>query len=133
MRAADPPKSAGEMMTDVVGHVSSLVRKEADLARAEIAESVTKAGASIAAMAVALVLAIVGLNVVATALVTFVVLAGLPLHWATLVVGAGLLLIALAIFFSAKAALQQVNFVPTRAARNVQRDAAAIKDSFNDK
>jgi uncharacterized membrane protein YqjE len=133
MRAADPPKSAGEMMTDVVGHVSSLVRKEADLARAEIAESVTKAGASIAAMAVALVLAIVGLNVVATGLVTFVVLAGLPLHWATLVVGAGLLLIALAIFFSAKAALQQVNFVPTRAARNVQRDAAAIKDSFNDK
>ena len=128
-----PPKSAGEMMTDILGNVSNLVRNEADLARAEIAESMKKAGASLGAMVVALVLAITGLNVVATSLVALAVWAGLPPHWATLLVGAVLLLIALAIFSSARSALNQIGFLPTRAARNVQRDAAAIKDSFNDK
>lgn len=129
----DSPKSTGEMMSDILGNVANLVRNEADLARTEIAKSMNKAGASFVAMAVALMLAITGLNVLAASLVTFVVWAGLSPQWATLVVGAGFLLIALLIFNSAKSTLHQIGFVPTRAARNVSRDAAAIKDTFNDK
>lgn len=129
----DNSKSTGEIMSDILGNVSNLVRNEADLARAEIAESMRKAGASMAAMAFALVLAIVGLNVLAASLVALVVWLGLPPEWATFGVGTGLLLIALIIFAYAKSTLQQIGFVPTRAARNLSRDAAVIKDSFNDK
>jgi len=133
MTATDTPKSTGELMSDIMGNVGTLVRNESDLARSEISESLQKAGASLAAMAVALVLAIAGVNLVAASLVTLAVWAGMPPLWAPATVGVGLLLLALAIFLFARSALHQIGFVPTRAARNVQRDAAAIKDPFNDK
>jgi uncharacterized membrane protein YqjE len=133
MTITDSQRSTGEMMTDILGNVGNLVRNEVDLARAEIGVSLSKLGGTLASMALALVLAVVGLNVLAASLVSLVIWAGLPPQWATLVVGAGLLLIAYVIFRSARTALHQIGFVPTRAARNVQRDAAAIRDSFNDK
>lgn len=133
MTAAEESRSTGAMMSDIMGNVSSLVRNEADLVRAEVAESLKKAEASLGAMVFALALAVAGLNLVATSLVALAIWAGLPPLWATVAVGAGLLLIALIIFNMAKSSLQQIGLVPTRAAQNVQRDAAAIKDSFNDK
>lgn len=132
MSAMPPPRSARAMMSDILGHVSNLMRSEADLARAEISESMEKLKASLTAMALALVLGIVGLNLLAAALVGLVIEAGLSPLWASLAVGSGLLLIALVVFLLAKSALQRIGFVPTRSARNVQRDAAAIKDTFND-
>lgn len=132
MSGTDAPKSTGAMMTDMMGHVGKLVRNEVDLARAEIAESLGKLGASLGVMALAVVLGIAGLNLIATSLVALAVWAGLPPRWATLVVGAALIVIALVIFRSAKSALQQIGFAPTRTVRNVQRDGAAIKDTLND-
>ena len=129
----ESPKSTGEMMAAILGNISNLVRNETDLARAEIGESLSRAGASLGSMAVALILAITGLNVLAAAGVAAVVLAGVPPHWASAIVGAALLLVALALFYSAKSALNQIGLVPTRAARSVSRDVAAIKESFNDK
>ncbi|WP_103334648.1 phage holin family protein [Pseudotabrizicola formosa] len=120
-------------MADIMGNVSNLVRNETDLARAEIGESLTKAGASLGSMAVALVLAITALNVLAAALVALLVQMGLEPLWASVLVGLGLLAIAFAVFASAKSALKQIGFVPTRTARNVSRDVAAIKESLNDR
>lgn len=133
MTAVPPSRTSGEMMTDIMGNVSNLVRSEADLARAEVAESMKKAGASIGAMLAAFALAIVGLNVLAAFLVSLVVSAGVSPHWATVAVGVSFLLFAFIIYAAARSALNQIGFVPTRAARNVQRDVAAFKDSFNDK
>ncbi|PWK61461.1 phage holin family protein [Roseicyclus mahoneyensis] len=133
MSATDTPKSASAMMSDLMGHVGNLVRNEVDLARAEIAQSLGKVGASLGAMALAVAIGIAGLNLVATSLVALAVWAGLPPRWATLVVGAVLIVVALLIFRSARSSLHQIGFAPTRTARNVQRDAAALKDSFNDK
>lgn len=133
MTPADSPKSTGEMMSDILSNVSNLVRNEVDLARAEMAASLNKAVVAVASMAVALVLAIAGLNVLAAALVALAIRAGLTPAWATVVVGLGLLIIAAAIFLSAKSALTQIGFVPTRAARGIGRDAATIKEAYNDK
>lgn len=133
MTAPDRQKSTGEMMSDILGNVSNLVRNETDMARAEVGESLAKAKSSIAAIAVGYALAIAGLNVLAAAAVTLVVEAGVRPPWATAIVGFSFLLIALAIFILAKSALNQIGFVPTRAARNLQRDVAVFKDSFNEK
>lgn len=133
MNVSGSPKSAGEMMTDILGNVSNLVRNETDLARAEIGESLKKATASLGAMAFALVLAITALNLLAASIVALVIWAGVPPHWATVAVGAFFLVLSLIVFSSAKSALNQIGFVPTRAARNLSRDVAVIKDSFNDK
>ena len=59
--------------------------------------------------------------------------AGVPTQWAAAVVGVVLLLIAYMAFVSAKSSLNQIGFMPTRTARNVQRDATAIKGAYNDK
>lgn len=131
MTAKDIPKSTGEMLADIAGNVGNLVRNEADLARAEIAESARKAAASLGAMALAVAVGIAGINLLATSLVALVVWAGLSPTWATLVVGAGLIVLAVIIFISAKSALQSIGFVPTRAAHNVRRDAATLKEPFN--
>ena len=133
MTPGDPAKSTGEMMADMMGNVGNLVRNEFDLARAEIAVSLNKAAVALGSMALALVLALAGLNVLVAALVAFAIWAGLPPQWATLAVGVGLLLLAYAIYLSAKSTLTRIGFVPTRAARSVQRDAAAIKEAYNDK
>jgi len=133
MTGPDGPKSTGEMMTDILGNVSNLVRNETDLARAEIGESLAKAKSSIGSMALALVLAITGLNLIAAALVALLVWLGLPPHWASAALGSVILGIAFALFVSAKSALNQIGFMPTRAAQSVSRDVAAIKESFNDK
>lgn len=129
---APGPKTTGEMMAGIMANVSNLVRNEADLARAEIGESLAKAGASLGSMALALLLAITGLNVLAAALVALVVRAGLEPHWASAIVGAVLLVIAFALFASAKSALKQIGFVPTRTAQSISRDVATVKDSLND-
>ena len=132
MSMTDSSRTTRELMSDVLGHVSRLMRNEADLARAEISESLDKLKASLAAMALALALGIVGLNVLAAALVVFVAEAGLAPHWASLAVGLVVLAIAFAVYSSAKSALQRIGFMPTRSAENVSRDASAIKDTFND-
>ncbi|MDG3042787.1 phage holin family protein [Roseicyclus marinus] len=120
-------------MSDLIGHIGNLVRNEVDLARAEVAQNLDKVGASLGAMALAVALGIAGLNLLAMSLVALVIWAGLPPHWATLVVGAALILVALLIFRSARSTLHQIGFAPTRTARNVQRDAAAIKESIHAK
>lgn len=132
MSTGQNPRSTAEMMSDIAGHVGNLVRGEADLARAEMTESLNKVKASVAGMALALALGIVGLNLLAAALVAFAIKAGLPPQWAPVAVGVVLLLIAWAIYSSAKSALHRIGFVPTRSAQNLKRDAAAIKDTFND-
>ncbi len=132
MSIGDPSRTTRELMSDIVGHISRLLRKEADLARAEIVESLDKLKASLAAMALALALGIVALNVLAAALVVFLTEAGLAPNWASLAVGLILLIIAYAVYNSAKSAFHKIGFMPTRSAQNVSRDASAIKDTFND-
>jgi uncharacterized membrane protein YqjE len=133
MTRADTPKSTGEMMSDIMGNVGNLVRKEVDLARIEVADSLKNATAALSMIAVALVVAIAGINLLATSLVALVIRAGVSPVWATSLVGAGLVLVAVVVFVSAKSTLNNIGFLPARTARSVRRDAAAVKDAYNDK
>lgn len=69
MTTTETPKSTGAIMSDIMGHVGTLVRNEADLACAEIKKSLGKFVASLGIMALAVALGIAGLNLVATSLV----------------------------------------------------------------
>lgn len=133
MTPHDAPKSVAEMMADIMGNVGNLVRNEVALARAEMSESLVKVAGALGTMAVAFLLAMTGLNVLTTSLVAAAIRFGVPPHWAPVVVGGGLLFIAVVLFLIAKSRFTQIGFVPTRAARNLQRDTAAIKDAYNDK
>ena len=65
----EPNKSAGGLLSDALGHVSSLVRSEVDLARAEVSENLNKAGVAIGMIVGAVVVALTALNVLSAALV----------------------------------------------------------------
>ncbi|WP_299288874.1 phage holin family protein [uncultured Tateyamaria sp.] len=126
-------KSAGNLLTDAMSNVSSLVRNEVDLARAEISENVTKAGVAVGLIAGAAIIALVALNVLAAALVGALTEAGLDATWSALIVGAGLGLIAFVLIGKGVNDLKLSSLAPTRTVKNVQRDAAAVKEAYDDK
>ena len=90
----DPNKSTGSLLSDALTHVSSLVRSEVDLARAEVNENLKSAGAAIGLIVGAVVVALTALNVLSAALVAALTEAGIPAGWSALIVGVAFALIA---------------------------------------
>lgn len=124
-------KSASALVTDLMQNVSSLVRKEVDLARAEIDENISRAAVAIGLIVGAVVVALVALNVLAGALVAALVEAGLAAGWAAIIVGGVFGIIAFAMMAKGTNDLKLNSLAPTRTAKNIKRDAAAIKESYN--
>jgi hypothetical protein len=122
-------KSAAGLLSDAIAHMSSLVRKEVDLARAEVSENMSRAGVAIGLLAGALVIALTALNVLAAALVAGLAETDLGPGWSALIVGLVLGAIALFLALKAKNDLKLSNIAPTRTAKNVQRDAQALKEA----
>jgi putative superfamily III holin-X len=133
MNSDSPNKSAGTLLSDAMSNVSGLVRSEVDLARAEISENVTKAGVAIGLIAGAAIIALVALNVLAAALVAALTEAGLDAGWSALIVGAALGLVAYVLINKGVNDLKLSSLAPTRTVKNVQRDAAAVKEAYDDK
>ena len=133
MSAGDPNRSAGSLLSDAMGNVSSLVRGEVDLARAEIGENVTKAGVALGMIAGAALIALVSLNVLAAALVAALTEAGLDAGWAALIIGGVLAVIAFVLMGKGVNDLKLSSLAPTRTAKNVRRDAEAVKEAYDDR
>lgn len=125
-------KNAGSIVADTLGNVSTLVRKEVDLARTEINENVARAGLAIGLLVGAVVVALVSLNVLAAALVTAITEFGLDAGLSALLVGVGLAIIAFALLSKGMSDLKLSSLAPTRTVKNVQRDAHAVKEAYND-
>jgi hypothetical protein len=133
MSDSNPGKSAGGLLSDALGNVSEMVRNEVDLARAEITENIKSAGAAISLLAGAGIVALVALNVLAAALVAALAEAGIEPGWAALIVGVVFGGIAYAMMTKGLNDLKLSSLAPTRTVKNVQRDAAAVKDAYRDR
>ena len=126
-------KSAGSLLSDVMTNVSGLVRSEVDLARAEGSANLNRAGVALGLIAGAAIIALVALNVLAGALVAALTEAGLDAGWSALIVGAALGLIAYVLMSRGLNDLKLTSLAPTRTVKNVQRDAAAVKEAYDDR
>ncbi|TCD16399.1 phage holin family protein [Oricola cellulosilytica] len=122
-------RSTTGLLGDALTHISNLVRFEVDLARAEVSENVKTAGVAIGLLVGAVVLALTALNVLAAALVAALAEAGLGAGWAALIVGGALALVAFLLMSKGKNDLKLNSLAPTRTARNVRRDADAVKET----
>lgn len=131
--STDPQKSTGGLLNEALTHVSSLVRKEVDLARAEINENLHSAGVAIGLIVGAVVIALTALNVLSAALVAALTEAGIPAGWSALIVGAVLGIIAYVMIAKGTSDLKLSSLAPTRTAKNVKRDAQAVKEVYDDK
>lgn len=126
-------KNPASLVGDTLTHVSSLLRKEVDLARAEVDENLKRAGVALGLIVGAGIAALVALNVLAAALVAALTEAGIPAGWSAVIVGVVLAVIGYAMFAKGAKDLKLSSLAPTRTTTNVQRDAEAVKESYNDK
>ena len=129
----DSNKSAGSLLTEALSHVSSLMRKEVDLARAEVNENLKHAGVAIGLIVGAVVVALTALNVLSAALVAALTEAGIPAGWSAVIVGVLLAIVAYVMVQKGTNDLKLSSLAPTRTAKNVKRDAATMKEVYDDK
>lgn len=125
-------KNAGNIVADTLNSVSALVRNEVDLARTEINENVSRAGTAVGVIAGGAIVALVALNVLAAALVAGLTELGLEAGWSALIVGVAFAAVAFFLLNKGTNDLKLSSLAPTRTAKNVQRDAKAVQEAYND-
>ncbi|OWU68104.1 phage holin family protein [Marinibacterium profundimaris] len=129
----EQPKSASSLVADALENVSALLRNEIDLARAEVSENLNRAGVALGMIAGAAIVVMVTLNTLVAALVAALTEAGLDAGWSALIVGVILAIVAYAMMSKGLNDLKLTSLAPTRTMKNVQRDAEAVKEAYNDK
>ena len=127
------PRSTTTLISDALTHVTGLIRKEVDLARAEVSENVSRGVTAIGLVAGGVVVILVALNVLSAAIVAGLTELGLEAGWAALIVGVVYLVVAFILVRVGTSQLKAVNIAPTRTAESVRRDAKAMKETFNGK
>lgn len=125
------PRQAPGLIVDALRNFSNLMQTELHLAKAEMANNVSRAGVGIAFFAIAGILALTALNVLAGALVAYIATTGISAGTAALIVGGLTLLIAVILVFAGKARLTADALQPTRTMSNLQRDVSAVKGATN--
>lgn len=123
----DGAQSPGAMFADVLAGVSRLVQGELALARAEAAERLNAARQSAVQVIIAVVLGITAINVLAAAAVAVAVALGMSPIWASVLVGAVLLLLAFGFAQRAARLLREASALPKRSAASVKRDVETLQ------
>jgi len=125
---AQQPRSMPELFGDVIGELSSLFRKELQLARAEMGEKVGSITDAITPIAAGGVVMLASLVLLMLALVSLLVHLGVPLGWAQLIVGVGFALLGYLLLRGGVAKLQATSLVPERTTEQLSRDARVVKE-----
>jgi len=125
----DSNRSVGTLFTDALGEMSTLVRKEVQLARAEMSEKVGQVTGALPALAAGGAMLVGALLLLLHALALLVAhLFDLADGWGYLIVGA---VAAIAGYLMLKGGLSRLRFsnlVPNRTAEQLSRDAAVAKE-----
>lgn len=124
-------QDAPSLLVDTLRQFSTLVQGEFKLAKAEMSRIVTRAGVGLAMIAVAFLLALVALNVLASAAVAYIAANGLSVGSAALIVGGILIIFAIALAFAGKSRLSADALTPNETAENIRKDIRTIKESTN--
>ena len=116
-----------DIVRDLLAETSTLLRKESELARAEVSEKIDQAIRGIGFVVGGAVLLMPALVVLLNAAVAAMVNAGVEAHWAALAVGGVALLIGLALVWGGIRAFQLDRLAPRRTIAHVQRDVSLAR------
>ena len=120
--------SVPELLSNALGQVSTLFRKEIQLARAEMGEKFGEAAGAVAPLAVGGAVLLASLVLLLFGLASLLVRFGLAEDWAELVVGAVSALVGYALVRGGLSKLKTSNLKPERTAEQLSRDARAAKE-----
>jgi drug/metabolite transporter (DMT)-like permease len=121
-------RSFKELLGDLTSSVSTLFRKEIELARAEASEKVGQAAVAAGSIAAGAILALAALIVLLQALVIALTELGLAPGWSALIVGGVVAVIAFALIYKGMNDLKASSLAPTRTVESLRRDAHMVKE-----
>jgi len=116
------------VLTEIVSEVAYLIQTEIRLARAEISEKLGNAANGGKYIAIGGVLLLVSLFLLLTAVVRFLVLAGIPDHWSYLIVGAVVAIAGVVLVMKGANNLSGSALVPKRTIDQVRADITVVKE-----
>ena len=112
------------ILADLVDQFTRLIRKEGQLARAEMSEKISELGLGLGLVVGGAVLLIPSLVILLQAAVAGLAAAGLAVGWASLAIGGAALLSGLALMAVGINRLKAGRLVPSKTIEQLQRDAA---------
>ena len=124
-------KDTPSLLVTTLKQFARLIEDEVALAKAEVSRNVSRAGAGLAMIGIGAILALTALDVLAAALVAWLATTGLSAGLSALIVGGGVLLIAIILAFVGKSRLSADALAPSKTSRNVRSDIRAMKEGTN--
>jgi hypothetical protein len=121
-------RSLKELLADLTESITTLFRKEIQLARAETSEKISQVGVAIGALAGGAILALAALIILLQALVIGLTQAGVPAGWSALIVGVVVAVIAYILIHKGTNDLKASNLAPDRTMSSLKRDAQVVKE-----
>lgn len=121
-------RSIKDLLGDLSGSISTLFRKEIQLARAETSEKITQSMVALGAIAGGAILALAALIVLLQALVIAIAEAGVPPALAALIVGVVVAAIAYFMIHKGTNDLKASSLAPGRTMDSLRRDAQLAKE-----
>lgn len=114
----------GDLFSDLMRDITTLVRSEMALARAEMGAKMSRVRRHISAIAAGAVLALVGLFTLAAFLVLILVRTGMPAWGSALIVGSALTAMGAMVAMRAITALRQESLAPTETIDSLKETTA---------
>ncbi len=124
-------QDAPSLIVETFRQFTSLIQGELRLAQAEMSGIITRAGIGIMFVAIALLMALVSLNVLASAAVAYIAGSGISVGLAALMVGGALLFTAIGFALAGKSRLSAEALTPDKTAESIRDDIAAMKEASN--
>ena len=129
---ASNKRSIPDLFTDVVKQSTILVRKEAQLARAEMSDKITDLGLGIGLLVGGSVLLIPALVILLQAAVTALVNAKIAMVWASLIVGGAALAIGVVLLALGALRLKAAQPIPSKTIEQLQHDTEMARYQLRD-
>jgi len=130
MNSSSNGRTVADIVRELVSETSVLLRKETQLARAEIAEKTDQIVRGLALVVAGAALAIPGIVVLLGAAVVAMIDAGVDRTIAALVVGGAALLIGILCAWIGARAMKAERLVPHRTIAHVRRDVSLAKNQL---
>jgi hypothetical protein len=121
-----PQRSIGDLLGDLTGELTSLVKKESELVRAELGEKINRAAKALGDIAAGGLLLVAALLVLLQALVLALSKLMDP-TWAALLVGVSVAVLGALLVRMGMKAISLGGLAPSRTTRQLKKDAELIK------
>ena len=128
MQPVNDEPTIGKLVGDASKDISTLISKEIQLAKSELAVSVKAGGIGAGLFVAAAFLLLISVILGSMTVAYFIASAGLGLHWAFLIVTGAYILVALVLAFVGFRSVKRVR-APERAITQAKANAAAFKRS----